>query len=54
MKRLDEALTSYDKALAIDDECVNVHINRGNVLSELRRFDEALADRKSTRLNSSH
>jgi tetratricopeptide (TPR) repeat protein len=43
LKRYAEALASYDRALSVRPECVEVHYNRGLTLWELRRFDEALA-----------
>ena len=43
LKRLDEALASYDKALAIKSDSVKTLNNRGVALRDLRRFDEALA-----------
>jgi predicted O-linked N-acetylglucosamine transferase (SPINDLY family)/ADP-heptose:LPS heptosyltransferase len=41
--RLHEALLSYDSALAIDANHIEVLINRGNVLEDLERLNEALA-----------
>ena len=43
LKRLDEALASYDKALALQPDYAEAFYNRGNVLRELKRLDEALA-----------
>jgi Tetratricopeptide repeat len=43
MKRFDEALASYDKALALKPDYAEVFNNRGNTLLELKRVDEALA-----------
>jgi protein O-GlcNAc transferase len=43
LKRLDEALASYDRALALKPDYAEVLSNRGLVLQELKRFDEALA-----------
>jgi tetratricopeptide (TPR) repeat protein len=42
-RRLDEALASYDRALAVQPDHAEVLCNRGTTLHELRRFDEALA-----------
>jgi tetratricopeptide (TPR) repeat protein len=42
-RRFDEALTSYDRALAVQRNHAGVLCNRGATLHELRRFDEALA-----------
>ncbi len=39
----DLALTSYNRALAVQPDHADTLSNRGNVLTELRRFDEALA-----------
>ena len=43
MKRPAEALASYNKALAIDPNHVDVLNNRGNALRDLKRPVEALA-----------
>jgi Tfp pilus assembly protein PilF len=43
LKRLDEALASYDKALALKPDFAEVFNNRGQFLHELKRFEEALA-----------
>jgi tetratricopeptide (TPR) repeat protein len=43
LKRFDEALASYDRALALRPNFVEALYNRGNLLRELKRFDEALA-----------
>ena len=42
LARLDEALESYDKALAIEPDNAEALNNRGLVLHELERFEEAL------------
>jgi tetratricopeptide (TPR) repeat protein len=42
-RRLDEALASYDRALALRPDHVEALCNRGVTLHEVRRFDEALA-----------
>ena len=42
LKRFDEALASYDKALALKPDYADAFNNRGLALQELRRFDEAL------------
>jgi tetratricopeptide (TPR) repeat protein len=42
-RRLDEALASYDRALALRPGHVEALCNRGAALHELQRFDEALA-----------
>ena len=43
LKRFDEALASYDKALALKPDYAEAFNNRGNALQELKRLDEALA-----------
>jgi hypothetical protein len=43
LNRLDEALASHDKALALKPDYAEAHCNRGSVLNCLRRPDEALA-----------
>ncbi|MGA8970281.1 MAG: tetratricopeptide repeat protein, partial [Pseudolabrys sp.] len=42
LKRYDEALASYDCAIALRPNLVEAHCNRGNTLRELRRYEEAL------------
>ena len=42
LKRFDEALTSYDRVLALQPVYVDALCNRGNVLHEVKRFEEAL------------
>ena len=42
LKRLDEALRSYDRALALKPDYVEALTNRGVVLADLKRSDEAL------------
>ncbi len=42
-RRLDEALASYDRALAVQRDHAGALSNRGATLHELERFDEALA-----------
>jgi tetratricopeptide (TPR) repeat protein len=43
LKRFEDALESYDRALAIQPNHVVVLRNRGNALLEQQRFEEALA-----------
>src|SRR5215831_13730124 len=43
LKRLLEALASYDKAIALKPDYTDAHYNRGNALMELKRLGEALA-----------
>jgi hypothetical protein len=42
LRRLEEAVASFDRALAIRPDNAKAHYNRGNALNELKRFDEAL------------
>jgi tetratricopeptide (TPR) repeat protein len=42
-RRLDEALASYDRALAVQRDHAGALCNRGVTLHELKRFNEALA-----------
>ena len=43
MKRLEEALASCDKAIALKPDFAAAYFNRGNALKELKRFEGALA-----------
>ena len=43
LKRYDDALASYDRALAIKPKFAEALNNRGGVLRDLERYDEALA-----------
>ena len=43
LKRLEEAIASYDAALVLDPIYVNAYANRGLALQELSRFEEALS-----------
>src|SRR5262245_8719777 len=43
LRRFDEALASYDRALALKRDYAEAFNNRGNALRELKRFEEALA-----------
>ena len=42
LERLDEALASYDRAIALKPGYADAFNNKGNALRELRRLDEAL------------
>ncbi|HUE37120.1 MAG TPA: tetratricopeptide repeat protein, partial [Candidatus Acidoferrum sp.] len=55
MKRYDEALASYDKAIALKPDYANAHFNRGSALKQLNHFEEALASYdKAIALNPGH
>jgi tetratricopeptide (TPR) repeat protein len=43
LKRHEEALASYDRAIAIQPDFAQALSNRGNALFELKRYEEALA-----------
>jgi hypothetical protein len=43
LNRLEAALDSYARAIAIDGALAQAYVNRGNVLRQLQRPDEALA-----------
>ncbi len=43
LKRGPEALASYDQAIARAPRDPELHFNRGNLLRELERFEEAVA-----------
>jgi tetratricopeptide (TPR) repeat protein len=43
LKRYEEAVTHYDKALSLNPEFAAAWSNKGNTLNELKRYDEALA-----------
>ena len=43
LKRYDEAIAFYDKALSIESDHSEVWSNKGNALGELKRYDEAIA-----------
>ncbi len=43
LKRHDEALAAYDKALALKPDLAEAWLGRGNIFSELKRHDDALA-----------
>jgi tetratricopeptide (TPR) repeat protein len=43
LKRYEEALASYDRALTIQSNFAEALSNRGNVLFDLKRYEEALA-----------
>ena len=42
LKRFEEAVASYDRALTLRPDYAEAHSNRGNALHALKRFDEAL------------
>src|SRR5262249_48703835 len=43
LERLDEALVSYDKAIALKSDFADAFCNRAAALHKMKRFDEALA-----------
>ena len=43
LKRYDEAIAHYDKALTLKPDYAEGWSNKGNVLNELKRYDEAIA-----------
>jgi tetratricopeptide (TPR) repeat protein len=47
MKRYNDALADYERAITVRPSYADAHLNRGNVLLALRRFDEALASYNS-------
>ena len=40
--RDEDALASYNRAIAADNSCVIAHLHKGGLLNKLRRYDEAL------------
>ena len=42
LHRLEEALASCDRAIALRPDHAIAHDNRGNILADLQRFDEAI------------
>ncbi|HXB60992.1 MAG TPA: tetratricopeptide repeat protein, partial [Candidatus Acidoferrales bacterium] len=55
MKRYDEALASYDRAVALKPDYTNAWFNRGGTLKQLNRFEQALASYdKAIALNPGH
>ncbi len=43
LRRLDDALASYDRAIRIRPDFADAYVNRAMVLTDLKRLDEALA-----------
>jgi tetratricopeptide (TPR) repeat protein len=43
MRRHDDALASFDKAIALKPDFAETHSNRGAVLQKLKRYEDALA-----------
>jgi tetratricopeptide (TPR) repeat protein len=41
--RLDEALDQVDQALVIKPDYAECYLNRGNILTEQKRFDETIS-----------
>jgi tetratricopeptide (TPR) repeat protein len=55
MKRYDEALASYDRAVALKPDYTSAWFNRGGALKQLNRFEQALASYdKAIALNPGH
>ena len=55
LQRYEEALASYDLALAVKPDYVNAHHNRGATLKKLSRMEEALASYdRAIALNPAH
>ena len=50
--RNEEALVSYDRALALNSNYAEALCNRGCALQELKRFEEALASYERALLSS--
>ena len=48
LKHLEEALASYDKAIALKPDFAEAYSNRGNALRDLKRPEEALASYDKT------
>src|SRR3974377_1128789 len=42
LKRQEQALASYDKAISLKPDYAEAHSNRGNALSDLKRLEEAI------------
>ena len=52
LKRYEEALTAYEKAIRLDPNDPTYHVNKGNALLSLKRYEEALtAYEEAIRLN---
>ncbi|HXR05382.1 MAG TPA: sulfotransferase [Verrucomicrobiae bacterium] len=43
MKRYDDALVSYDRAIKLKPDYANAHYNRGSALKQMKRYEDALA-----------
>lgn len=41
--RYEEALTCYEQAIRIDENCMSAWYNRGSVLRKLKKYEEALS-----------
>ena len=55
LKRYDEAITHYDKALSLKSDYVDGWLNKGVILQELMRYDEAITHYdKALSLNSNY
>jgi tetratricopeptide (TPR) repeat protein len=55
MKRHEDALAGYEKAITLKPDYANAHFNRAGILKLLNRFDESLASyNKAIALNPAH
>ena len=43
LKRNDDAITAYDKALTLKPDLANAWLGRGNVFADLKLYEEAIA-----------
>ncbi|WP_261225754.1 serine protease [Ancylothrix sp. D3o] len=51
----EEALKSFDKAISINNQDFTLHLSRGNVLRDLKRYQDAVtAYKKAIELNKNH
>ena len=54
LKRYDEALDAFDKALAINPDLDGAWLGRGNVFFDLKSYDQALAGYEKALAINSH
>ncbi|MEO1404045.1 MAG: tetratricopeptide repeat protein, partial [Cyanobacteria bacterium J06635_1] len=43
LKRYDEAISAYEKAIELDPDDATAHYNLGNTYKALKRYDEAIS-----------